>query len=88
LNNKSNELENEVKLKDKKMSVMRINDDHLKEILLMCEWIIKETDSSNIQNIRAKKITSRIVKFLKQTGNYSVMTNLKKEKERITLDNF
>jgi hypothetical protein len=70
------------------MSVMRINDDHLKEILLMCECIIKETDSSNIQNIRAKKITSRIVKFLKQTGNYSVMTNLKKEKERITLDNF
>jgi hypothetical protein len=54
----------------------------------MCEWIIKETDSSNIQNIRAKKITCRIVKFLKQTGNYSVMTNLKKEKERITLDNF
>ncbi len=70
------------------MSVMRINNDYLKEVLLICEWVIKETDSSNIQNIRAKKITSRIVKFLKQTGNYSVMTNLKKEKERITLDNF
>ena len=70
------------------MSVMRINNDYLKEVLLICEWVINQTDSSNIQNIRAKKITSRIVKFLNQTGNYSVMTNLKKEKERITLDNF
>jgi hypothetical protein len=70
------------------MSVMRINNDYLKEVLLICEWVINETDSSNIQNIRAKKITNIIVKFLKQTGNYSVMTNLKKEKERITLDNF
>jgi hypothetical protein len=70
------------------MSVMRINNDYLKEVLLICEWVINETDSSNIQNIRAKKITSRIFKFLNQTGNYSVMTNLKKEKERITLDNF
>ena len=70
------------------MSVMRINNDYLKEVLLICEWVINETDASNIQNIRAKKITSRIVKFLNQTGNYSVMTNLKKEKERITLDNF
>ena len=40
--------------------VMRISDYWLLEVVQQCQWILKETDSNHIQNIRSKKILERV----------------------------
>ena len=48
--------------------VMRISDYWLLEVVQQCKWILKETDSSHIQNIRSKKILEKVRKYLNQVG--------------------
>ena len=48
--------------------VMRISDYWLLEVVQQCQWILKETDSNNTQNIRSKKILERVRKYLNQVG--------------------
>ena len=48
--------------------VMRISDYWLLEVVQQCQWIMQETDSSHIQNIRSKKILDRVRKYLNQVG--------------------
>ena len=54
----------------KRMSggVMRISDYWLLEVVQQCKWILKETDSNHIQNIRSKKVLERVRKYLNQVG--------------------
>ena len=42
------------------MGAMRISDYYLSEVLLLCEWVIKNTETSNRQNIRAKSLIKRV----------------------------
>ena len=48
--------------------VMRISDYWLLEVVVQCQWILKETDSNHTHNIRAKKILERVRKYLDQVG--------------------
>ena len=48
--------------------VMRISDYWLLEVVVQCQWILKETNSNHTQNIRAKKILERVRRFLNQVG--------------------
>ena len=48
--------------------VMRISDYWLLEVVQQCQWILKETDSNHIQNIRSKKVLERVRKYLNQVG--------------------
>ena len=48
--------------------VMRMSDYWLLEVVQQCQWILKETDSNNTQNIRSKKILERVRKYLNQVG--------------------
>ena len=54
----------------KRMSggVMRISDYWLLEVVVQCQWILKETNSNHTQNIRAKNILERVRRFLNQVG--------------------
>ena len=66
--------------------VMRISDYWLLEIVQQCQWILKETDSSHTQNIRAKKILERVRRFLTQVGRgKDFREKLIEEKNRGTL---
>ena len=48
--------------------VMRISDYWLLEVVVQCQWILKETDSNHTQNFRSKKILDRVRKYLNQVG--------------------
>ena len=48
--------------------VMRISDYWLLEVVQLCQWILKETDSIHSQNFRSKKILERVRKYLNQVG--------------------
>ena len=73
-------------IKRKSGGVMRISDYWLLEIVQQCQWILKETDSSHTQNIRAKKILERVRRFLTQVGRGTDFRNkLQEEKNRGTL---
>ena len=48
--------------------VMRISDYWLLEVVVQCQWILKETNSNHTQNIRAKNILERVRRFLNQVG--------------------
>lgn len=50
------------------MSVMRINDKHLGQVLILCEFVIEQTDSSHPKNVIAKDLIKRITKFIEQSG--------------------
>ena len=52
----------------KQGGVMRISDYWLLEVVVQCQWILKETNSNHTQNIRAKKILERVRRFLNQVG--------------------
>ena len=73
-------------VKKVKGGVMRISDYWLLEIVQQCQWILKETDSSHTQNIRAKKILERVRRFLTQVGRgKDFREKLIEEKNRGTL---
>ena len=48
--------------------VIKISHYYMSEIVRLCLYTIKKTDSNNLQNIRSKKILARIQKYLIQTG--------------------
>ena len=63
--------------------VMRISDYWLLEVVVQCQWILKETDSNHTQNIRAKKILERVRKYLNQVGRGTDFRNkLEEENNR------
>ena len=55
-------------IKRKSGGVMRISDYWLLEVVQQSQWILKETDSNHIQNIRSKKVLERVRKYLNQVG--------------------
>ena len=70
-------------IKRKSGGVMRISDYWLLEIVQQCQWILKETDSNHIQNIRSKKILERVRKYLNQVGRGTDFRNkLEEENNR------
>ena len=63
--------------------VMRISDYWLLEVVQQCQWILKETDSNHIQNIRSKKVLERVRKYLNQVGRGTDFRNkLEEENNR------
>ena len=54
----------------------------MNEIIRLCLYTIKQTETSNLQNIRSQKILKRIEKYLIQTGkNKEFFENYKNEQE-------
>ena len=52
----------------------------------MSEWVIQNTNSNHKQNLRAKRLIKRIMKFVNQTGHsHSVNEHIKEDKERAVL---
>ena len=68
-------------IKRKSGGVMRISDYWLLEVVQQCKWILKETDSSHIQNIRSKKILEKVRKYLNQVGRGDDFRNRLHEEE-------
>ena len=60
---------------------MRISDYWLLEVVQQCKWILKETDSNHIQNIRSKKVLERVRKYLNQVGRGDDFRNRLHEEE-------
>ena len=49
-------------------------------------WVIKNTNSNHSQNLRAKRLTKRVMKFINQTGHtQSVMTHINEDRNRARL---
>ena len=52
----------------------------------MSEWVIQNTNSSHSQNMRAKRLIKRVMKFVNQTGHIqSVNDYIKQDEERAVL---
>jgi len=68
------------------MGAMRMSDFYLSEVLRLSEWVIKNTNSNHSQNLRAKRLTKRVMKFINQTGHtQSVMTHINEDRNRARL---
>ena len=68
------------------MGAMRMSDFYLSEVLRLSEWVIKNTNSNHNQNLRAKRLTKRVMKFIEQTGHtQSVMTYINEDRNRARL---
>ena len=68
------------------MGAMRMSDFYLAETLRLSEWVIQNTNSNHKQNLRAKRLIKRIMKFVNQTGHtQSVNEYIKQDKERAVL---
>ena len=68
------------------MGAMRMSDFYLAETLRLSEWVIENTNSNHKQNLRAKRLIKRIMKFVNQTGHsHSVNEYIKEDKERAVL---
>jgi|TARA_E500000178_G_scaffold328639_1_gene358808 hypothetical protein len=64
--------------------VIKISHYYMSEIVRLCLYTIKKTDSNNLQNIRSKKILARIQKYLIQTGkNKEIFEKYKEEKSGV-----
>tara|TARA_Y100000996_G_C22005844_1_gene430609 strand:+ start:111 stop:407 length:297 start_codon:yes stop_codon:yes gene_type:complete len=71
------------------MGAMRISDYYLSEVLLLCEWVIKNTETSNRQNIRAKSLIKRVKRFVNTAGHLNEINgHIKEDRNRATLDKF
>ena len=71
------------------MGAMRISDYYLSEVLLLCEWVIKNTETSNRQNIRAKSLIKRVKRFVNTAGHINeINDHIKQDNERATLEKF
>ena len=61
--------------------VIKISHYYMNEIVRLCLYTIKNTNSNNLQNIRSKKILERIKKYLIQIGkNEEIFKKYKDEK--------
>ena len=49
------------------MGAMRMSDYYLAETMKLCEWTIQHTDPTHKQNIRAKGLIHRIMRFINET---------------------
>ena len=68
------------------MGAMRMSDFYLSEVLRMSEWVIQNTNSTHSQNMRAKRLIKRVMKFVNQTGHIqSVNDYIKQDEERAVL---
>ena len=71
------------------MGAMRISDYYLSEVLLLCDWTIKNTEQSHRQNIRAKSLIKRIKRFVNTAGHINeINDHIKQDNERATLEKF
>ena len=71
---------------ERNMGAMRMSDFYLAEVLRLSEWVIKNTNSNHSQNLRAKRLTKRVMKFVNQTGHtQSVMTYIDEDRNRARL---
>ena len=71
---------------ERNMGAMRMSDFYLAEVLRLSEWVIKNTNSNHSQNLRAKRLTKRVMKFIEQTGHtQSVMTYINEDRNRARL---
>ena len=62
--------------------VIKISHYYMNEIIRLCLYTIKQTETSNLQNIRSQKILKRIEKYLIQTAkNKEFFENYKNEQE-------
>lgn len=62
---------------------MRISDFYLSEVVLICDYVMKTTETSHRQNIRAKGLIKKIKRFMEKTGNLeSVYDKIKEEQNR------
>tara|TARA_B100000927_G_C16399521_1_gene442770 strand:- start:507 stop:770 length:264 start_codon:yes stop_codon:yes gene_type:complete len=74
---------------ERTMGAMRISDYYLSEVLLLCEWVIKNTETSNRQNIRAKSLIKRVKRFVNTAGHLNEINgHIKEDRNRATLDKF
>ena len=54
-----------------------------------CEWVIKNTKTSNRQNIRAKSLIKRVKRFVNTAGHLNEINgHIKEDRNRATLDKF
>ena len=68
------------------MGAMRMSDFYLSEVLRMSEWVIQNTNSTYSQNMRAKRLIKRVMKFVNQTGHsQSVNDYINEDKSRARL---
>ena len=68
------------------MGAMRMSDFYLSEVLRMSEWVIQNTNSNHSQNMRAKRLIKRVIKFVNQTGHsQSVNDYIKQDEKRAVL---
>lgn len=68
------------------MDAMRMSDFYLSEVLRMSEWAIQNTNSSHSQNIRAKRLIKRVMKFINETGHIQLVNNyINEDKSRARL---
>ena len=68
------------------MGAMRMSDFYLSEVLRISECVIQNTNSSHSQNMRAKRLIKRVMKFVNKTGNIqSVNGYIKQDEERAVL---
>ena len=51
------------------MGAMRMSDFYLSEVLRLSEWVIKNTNSNHSQNMRAKRLTKRVMKCIEHRGD-------------------
>ena len=71
---------------ERNMGAMRMSDFYLAEVLRLSEWVIKNTNSNHSQNLRAKRLTKRVMKFIEKTGhNQSFMTHINEDRNRARL---
>lgn len=49
------------------MGAMRMSDYYLAETMKLCEWTIQHTNATHKQNIRAKGLIHRIMRFINET---------------------
>ena len=71
---------------ERNMGAMRMSDFYLAEVLRLSEWVIKNTNSNHSQNLRAKRLTKRVMKFINPTGHtQSVMTYINEDRNRARL---
>ena len=68
------------------MGAMRMSDFYLSEVLRISEWVIQNTNSSHSQNIRAKRLIKRVMKFVNETGHIQSVNNyINEDKSRARL---
>jgi len=72
-----------IKRKQGQEGVIKISHFYMSEIVRLCLYTIKTTDSTNLQHLRSERILERIQKYLIQTGkNKEFIENFKGRETR------